>query len=63
MAMMHDYAVSIGHYKKCFAQGYALGSLSMTNYLLGLQSPPARPTAGSDSTWMPTSTPPRQSDI
>lgn len=63
LAYLTGLCFAAGETAQRFAEGYALGSLTMTNYLLGLQPPPVRPTAGSDATWMATSTPPEQTNI
>lgn len=63
LAYLAGLCLAAGETAQPFAVGYALGSLSMTSYLLGLQPPPVRPTADSDATWMPTSTPPEQTNI
>lgn len=63
LAYLAGLCSAAGETAQPFAQGCTLGSLSMTSYLLGLTPPLVRPTAGSDAAWMPTSTPPEQTNI
>jgi 4,5-DOPA dioxygenase extradiol len=63
LAYLAGLCVAAGEPARPFAQGCALGSLSMTSYLLGAAPPRGRTSDGDGANRMPEDTPPEQTNI
>ena len=63
LAYLAGLCTAAGEAAKPFAVGCALGSLSMTSYLLGMRPPPPRAADAAQGNAMPEDTPPEQTNI
>ena len=61
LAYLAGLCTAAGEAAQPFAEGYTLGSLSMTSYLLGMQ-PPATLSSGDNEQTLPTRVPPEQTN-